>query len=150
LQLPPLPPSAAAAQLWPSTLAAKAAAARCFTTAAMSTSRAASATAAAADRRSAGGGGSSAAQAAAGGGSRQEQQLADGAEQLPVLDPVTDYEKIKRIGEGTFGIVCECIYARGIRAGALACAVCLFRFRCMHAAPAENKQGRFLLNLCWS
>lgn len=27
--------------------------------------------------------------------------------ELPVLDPVGDYEKIKRIGEGTFGIVCE-------------------------------------------
>lgn len=26
---------------------------------------------------------------------------------LPVLDAVSDYEKIKRIGEGTFGIVCE-------------------------------------------
>lgn len=27
---------------------------------------------------------------------------------LPVLDAVTDYEKIERIGEGTFGIVCAC------------------------------------------
>lgn len=26
---------------------------------------------------------------------------------LPVLDSVTDYEKIERIGEGTFGVVCE-------------------------------------------
>ena len=26
---------------------------------------------------------------------------------LPVLDPVTAYEKIKRIGEGTYGVVCE-------------------------------------------
>lgn len=34
--------------------------------------------------------------------------VADEAELLPVLDSVTDYEKIKRIGEGTFGIVCEC------------------------------------------
>ena len=25
---------------------------------------------------------------------------------LPVIDAVTDYEKIERIGEGTFGIVC--------------------------------------------
>ena len=26
---------------------------------------------------------------------------------LPVLHPVTDYEKIKRVGEGTYGVVCE-------------------------------------------
>ena len=25
---------------------------------------------------------------------------------LPVRDPVTNYEKIKRIGEGTYGVVC--------------------------------------------
>jgi len=28
-------------------------------------------------------------------------------ESLPVRDPVTNYEKIKRIGEGTYGVVCE-------------------------------------------
>lgn len=27
---------------------------------------------------------------------------------LPVLDPVANYEKIKRIGEGTYGVVCKC------------------------------------------
>ena len=27
--------------------------------------------------------------------------------QLPVLAPVADYEKIQRIGEGTYGVVCE-------------------------------------------
>jgi hypothetical protein len=26
---------------------------------------------------------------------------------LPVRDPVANYEKIKRIGEGTYGVVCE-------------------------------------------
>ena len=26
---------------------------------------------------------------------------------LPVLHPVTDYEKIKRVGEGTYGVVCK-------------------------------------------
>ena len=26
---------------------------------------------------------------------------------LPVLDPVANYEKIKRIGEGTYGVVCK-------------------------------------------
>lgn len=31
--------------------------------------------------------------------SKQEQAL-------PVLHPVTDYEKIKRVGEGTYGVVC--------------------------------------------
>ena len=28
-------------------------------------------------------------------------------EALPVLHPVTDYEKIKRVGEGTYGVVCK-------------------------------------------
>ena len=36
-----------------------------------------------------------------------EGPVADGEVALPVLDPVMDYEKIKRIGEGTFGVVCE-------------------------------------------
>lgn len=37
---------------------------------------------------------------------------------LPVLDAVSDYEKIKRIGEGTFGIVCEWWWWwRGVRGG---------------------------------
>jgi hypothetical protein len=36
----------------------------------------------------------------------------DGEASLPVLDPVADYEKIKRIGEGTFGIVCEILLRR--------------------------------------
>lgn len=27
---------------------------------------------------------------------------------LPVLDDVQDYDKIQRIGEGTYGVVCEC------------------------------------------
>lgn len=26
---------------------------------------------------------------------------------LPVVDSVSDYEKIKRIGEGTYGVVCK-------------------------------------------
>ena len=26
---------------------------------------------------------------------------------LPIIDAVTKYEKIKRIGEGTYGIVCK-------------------------------------------
>lgn len=34
---------------------------------------------------------------------RQESPPAD----YPVVDPVTDYEKIKRIGEGTYGVVCK-------------------------------------------
>lgn len=33
--------------------------------------------------------------------------MQEGQEQtLPVLHPVTDYEKIKRVGEGTYGVVC--------------------------------------------
>lgn len=32
---------------------------------------------------------------------RQEQGL-------PVLNSVTDFEKIKRVGEGTYGVVCKC------------------------------------------
>lgn len=32
---------------------------------------------------------------------------AGGAEALPVIDAVHNYEKITRIGEGTFGIVCK-------------------------------------------
>ena len=43
--------------------------------------------------------------AAASGAASAPADLADA--ELPVLDPVSDYEKIKRIGEGTFGIVCE-------------------------------------------
>jgi hypothetical protein len=42
--------------------------------------------------------------AAASCAARAPADLADA--ELPVLDPVSDYEKIKRIGEGTFGIVC--------------------------------------------
>ena len=26
---------------------------------------------------------------------------------LPVIDSVSNYEKLKRIGEGTYGVVCE-------------------------------------------
>lgn len=37
----------------------------------------------------------------------RQHPLHDLDQELPVLDPVGDYEKIKRIGEGTFGIVCE-------------------------------------------
>ena len=28
---------------------------------------------------------------------------------LPVVDAVTDFEKIKRIGEGTYGVCCKCL-----------------------------------------
>ena len=31
-------------------------------------------------------------------------------DRLPVLDPVTDYEKIERAGEGTYGVVCRSRY----------------------------------------
>lgn len=38
--------------------------------------------------------------------------MPQGPEQaLPVLNPVTDYEKIKRVGEGTYGVVCELLWA---------------------------------------
>lgn len=30
---------------------------------------------------------------------------------LPVVDAVTDFEKIKRIGEGTYGVCCECLWS---------------------------------------
>lgn len=30
---------------------------------------------------------------------------------LPVLSPVTDYEKVKRVGEGTYGVVCKYTHA---------------------------------------
>lgn len=34
--------------------------------------------------------------------------MANSEEQvLPVVHPVTDYEKIKRVGEGTYGVVCK-------------------------------------------
>ena len=29
---------------------------------------------------------------------------------LPVVDAVTDFEKIKRIGEGTYGVCCKCLW----------------------------------------
>lgn len=29
---------------------------------------------------------------------------------LPVKDSVSNYEKISRIGEGTYGVVCECFF----------------------------------------
>lgn len=35
-----------------------------------------------------------------------KQNMRDSVTTLPVVDAVTDYEKIERIGEGTFGIVC--------------------------------------------
>ena len=31
-------------------------------------------------------------------------------ETLPVLDDVNDYDKIQRIGEGTYGVVCGCFW----------------------------------------
>lgn len=41
-----------------------------------------------------------------------------GDQVLPILNPVTEYEKIKRVGEGTYGVVCEYVsqqslYAKG-------------------------------------
>ena len=39
---------------------------------------------------------------------------------LPVLHPVTDFEKIKRVGEGTYGVVCEAV----IEANCFLCARC--------------------------
>ena len=36
-----------------------------------------------------------------------EQQQEDDKERLPVLDSVQEYEKLHRIGEGTYGVVCE-------------------------------------------
>lgn len=33
--------------------------------------------------------------------------MAQQEQALPVLYPVTDYEKIKRVGEGTYGVVCK-------------------------------------------
>lgn len=44
--------------------------------------------------------------------------MATSEEALPVLDPVQDYEKIKRIGEGTFGVVCESYWGSGDAAAA--------------------------------
>jgi hypothetical protein len=38
---------------------------------------------------------------------QQERAHNPGDESLPVIDAVVDYEKIKRIGEGTYGVVCE-------------------------------------------
>lgn len=54
-----------------------------------------------------GGGGAQPPAAAAAAQQAPEEQLGAEEEALPVLDAVEDYEKIKRIGEGTFGIVCE-------------------------------------------
>lgn len=36
-----------------------------------------------------------------------ESGTASAGNPLPVRDPVTNFEKIKRIGEGTYGVVCE-------------------------------------------
>lgn len=33
---------------------------------------------------------------------------------LPVRDPVANYEKIKRIGEGTYGVVCKYLQHHGL------------------------------------
>lgn len=35
------------------------------------------------------------------------------AQALPVLNPVTDYQKIKRVGEGTYGVVCKDLGSKG-------------------------------------
>ena len=51
-----------------------------------------------------------------GGGSQQPQQQpgtpveggASPARTLPVFDSVASYEKVHRIGEGTYGVVCKC------------------------------------------
>lgn len=75
--------------------------------------------------------------AAAGGG-------ADDGDELPVLDPVSDYEKIKRIGEGTFGIVCElrnAAAAAGRRSfSARACAALVQLLRALLSGPAPKPQ----------
>ena len=38
---------------------------------------------------------------------RQQTQSKAQLGSLPVFDDVQDYEKIKRIGEGTYGVVCK-------------------------------------------
>lgn len=45
---------------------------------------------------------------AAGPGPSSSGRGGDATSDLPVLQAVQDYEKITRIGEGTYGIVCEC------------------------------------------
>lgn len=52
-------------------------------------------------------------------------------ETLPVVDPVGEYEKIKRIGEGTFGVVCERA-GQGAPVGCLARAHVLSTWCCPH------------------
>lgn len=56
-----------------------------------------------------------------------------GQQRLPVLAPVTDYEKLHRIGEGTYGVVCEPHYCTLVVAvaAATACALCM----CMLSVP---------------
>lgn len=85
--------------------------------------------------------------------------MAQQEQALPVLHPVTDYEKIKRVGEGTYGVVCKLggelqSPIKGLFANLKAC-ICLRQGKTpqnwRHCRPqeAQNGQGkRWCVQIC--
>ncbi len=58
---------------------------------------------------------------------------------LPVIDSVHNYEKIHRIGEGTYGVVCECRHQH--RSGCTLAAASVVRWP-MQTRPGTSGQAR--------
>ena len=56
---------------------------------------------------------------------REEGASEQPASELPVVDSVSDYEKLHHIGEGTYGVVCEQAAAQEVPNGPRSRSKCL-------------------------